>query len=120
MTRRPFHYAPIRACVRGPLSDSRTIAVLCVPLDGDPVLARVVLPDVPDRLALTQACTQLYADAVDAAAAARRTETPRALIDWWVSRAACTADSVYLAMPMSGSGGDPQAEAEAILALRTA
>ncbi|GDX82738.1 hypothetical protein LBMAG42_45490 [Deltaproteobacteria bacterium] len=118
MTNRPFHYAPIRACLRGPGSDSRTIAVLCVPLHGDPVLARMDLPPVPDAALIREGCDALFAEAVRAAAG--RAERPRALIDWWVGRAACTADGVYLDMPMSGAGGDPQAEADAILARRIA
>ncbi len=118
MTHRPFHYAPIRACLRGPGSDSRTIAVLCVPLHGEPALARIALPPVPDSEFFRQGCDALFAEAIRAAAA--RGERPRALIDWWVSRAACTADGVYLDMPMSGAGGEPQAEAELILARRVA
>lgn len=117
MTNLPFHYAPIRACLSGPVSDSRTIAVLVVPLDGVPLLARAALPALPDRDAVEAGCDELYAEAV--AAAERCAQHPRALMDWWVSRAACTADGVYLAMPMSGAAPDPQAAAAALLAQRT-
>lgn len=108
----PYHYAPIRACVGGPRSDSRTIAVLLVPLDGAPVVARRTLP--PARAALSRVLDDLLA-AADRAAAAEAAE-PGALIRWWEARAACRTDSVYLAEPMSGITADPSAEVAAILA----
>lgn len=107
-----YHYAPVRACIHGPLSDSRTVAVLCIPLDGPPVLVRGVLTGARAAgfsLALDELERQAHA-----AADAERLR-PGALLEWWQARAARRADAVYLAGPMSGCGDDANDEAVKIL-----
>ncbi len=111
-----YHYAPVRACLFGPTSDSRTVAVLCVPLDGEPVLVRGALP-AGKATGFGAALDEIERQARVAAAAERSQEG--ALMEWWAARAVRKADAVYLAEPMSGSGEDVHEEAVRILREKT-
>ena len=113
--RQPFLYAPIRACLRGPRNDPRTVAVLVVPTPkGAPVVARMPLPADGRGDAVARAREQIIREAHDRAAA--READPEELVRWWMARASQRADFVWLERPMAGSAVSLEAEAEGILA----
>ena len=110
----PFLYAPIRACLRGPRNDPRTVAVLLVPVaDGRPLVVKAELPDDSDGAAVAEARDFIFEEANFAADL--RTTDPEALLRWWLARAGQQADFVYLSKPMAGCAADLGAEAQAIL-----
>ena len=111
----PYVYARIRACLRGPMNDPRTIAVLLAPVGGgEPHLAAAPLPDDEQGAAVRQARDEIYAQAMEFAVG--RKANSAELLVWWRGRAAQEADFVYLAAPKAGCAPDLRAEAEVILA----
>lgn len=112
--RLPYLYAPVRACLRGPGSDARTVGVLLVPLrGGEPSMELAALPDDPMGHAVARARDDILAEA--RAVFTESGGSADALATWWESRAAYDADGVYLARPMGGAADDLGVEAAALL-----
>ncbi len=110
---RPYLYAPLRACLRGPTNDARTVAVLALPLDGEgPILERAALPADDDGRLVSEAREDIFAELVEVWS---RAHDVGDVSRWWQARALCDADFVYLAAPMAAAAVDVKAEVAKLL-----
>ncbi|MBM4367553.1 MAG: hypothetical protein FJ102_15175 [Deltaproteobacteria bacterium] len=112
-TLRPYLYAPLRACLRGPTNDARTVAVLAFPLDGEGLfMERAPLPSDADGRLVSEAREDILAELVEVWS---RAHDVADVSRWWQARALCDADFVYLAAPMAGAAADVNGEVARIL-----